>query len=114
MIVVLGVGLVVVAVTLFGAVSQRRRDFGRRRALGASRSAVVALVLAQTFIAALLGGVVGLATGSFIVWRLVDALPSPSFTAGVLALSMLSALLAAVPPALIAARRDPVQILRVP
>jgi len=46
--------------------------------------------------------------------RLAGSLPSPGFTFGVVVLTLLTALLAAVPPAVLAAYRDPVRILRVP
>lgn len=111
---VLGIGLLIVAVTLFGAVSARRRDFGRRRALGASRSLTAALVLVQTAITSALGAVAGTALGLVVVSRLAGALPAPSFVAGVGVLATLAALLAAIPPAAVAAFRDPVRILRVP
>lgn len=111
---VFGVGLLVVAITLFGAISQKRRDFGRRRALGASRSAIVVLVLTQSTVAAALGTVVGLFIGLVVVWLAAGALPGPEFVLGVAALTVLTALVASVPPALIAAYRDPVRILRVP
>ncbi|MDQ3276010.1 MAG: hypothetical protein M3Q39_13540, partial [Actinomycetota bacterium] len=111
---VLAAGLLLVALTLIGAVSQRRRDFGRRRALGASRSTVVTLVLLQTSAAALVGVAAGALAGLLLVNRLAGSLPSPGFTFGVVVLTMLTALLAAVPPAVLAAYRDPVRILRVP
>lgn len=114
MLVVLGVGLVVVAVTLFGAVSQRRRDFGRRRALGASRSTLVWLVLIQSLVASGLGAILGVSVGLIAVQRLAGGLPSTTFTLGVFTLAVLAALVAAVPPAVVAAVRDPVRILRVP
>lgn len=114
MLVILGVGLLIIAVTLTGAVSQRRRDFGRRRALGATRSAIVVLVVTQTGASSVLGAVLGVAGGLVVVWRLAGSLPSPTFVLGVMALAVLAGLVAALPPALLAATRDPVRILRVP
>ena len=114
LLVVLGVGLVVITVTLSGAVAQRRRDFGRRRALGATRSALVLLVIVQTTVAALCGTVLGTIAGLVAVSRLAGALPPLDFVAGVAVLALLTAVFAAVPPGLVAAFRDPVRILRVP
>lgn len=114
MLVVLGVGLAVVAVTLYGAVVQRRRDFGRRRALGASRSTLVMLVLVQSLVASGVGATLGTVLGLVAVSRLAGALPSATFTWGVLMLAIVTALVAAIPPAVVAAVRDPVRILRVP
>lgn len=114
LLVVLGVGLLVVMVTLAGSVAQRRRDFGRRRALGATRSALVMLVLVQTAVAALVGVLLGTAIGVAAVSRIAGALPSLEFTASVGILALLTALAAAVPPGIVAAYRDPMHVLRVP
>lgn len=114
MLVILGVGLLIIAATLTGAVSQRRRDFGRRRALGATRSAIIVLVLTQTAASSVLGACVGAAGGLFAVFQLAGSLPSGAFVLGVAALAIFAALVAALLPACVAATRDPVQILRVP
>lgn len=114
MAIVLGTGLLLVAVTVTGAVAARRRDFGRQRALGATRSAIVALVLTQSGIAAGIGTLLGLAVGLPVTRVIAGALPSPAFTAGLATLAVLVGLLGAVVPAALAARRDPVRILRVP
>lgn len=114
MLLVLAVGLVLIAVTLYGATANRRRDFGRRRALGASRTAIVTLVLTQTSLAALAGALLGTGAGLAIVQTLEGTQPAWTFTTGVATLTVLTALAAAIPPALAAATRDPVRILRVP
>ncbi|MEN0128900.1 MAG: FtsX-like permease family protein, partial [Brevundimonas sp.] len=80
---VLGVGLVLVTVTMLGAVSARRRDFGRRRALGASRSAVVVLVLTQSAAAAVCGVLVGMAAGLVVLGVGSSPLPDAGFVVGV-------------------------------
>lgn len=110
----LSVGLVLVTVTMLGAVAGRRRDFGRRRALGASKSAIVVLVLVQTAVAAVAGAVVGTAAGLAGVRATAGAIPSVSFTVGLAVLTVLVALVGSAPPAFAAASRDPVRILRVP
>ncbi|WP_218052773.1 FtsX-like permease family protein [Cellulomonas algicola] len=113
MMLVLGVGLALVSVTILGSVAQRRRDFGRRRALGASRSAIVTLVMIQTGVAGSAGAVLGTVVGVAVL-SVRDTPPPWSFSVGVAALAILVALAGAVPPALAAAWRDPVRILRVP
>ncbi|MBD7998562.1 FtsX-like permease family protein [Oerskovia gallyi] len=114
MAVVLGVGLALITITMLGAVAGRRRDFGRRRALGATRTAIITLVLVQTGVAALAGIALGVGGGLAVVHHLTGTLPDPTFTTGVATLAVLIALAGAVPPALAAAHRDPVRILRVP
>ncbi|MCR6690612.1 FtsX-like permease family protein [Cellulomonas sp.] len=111
---VLGVGLVLVTVTMLGAVAGRRRDFGRRRALGATQSAVVVLVLVQSACAGLAGTAVGACAGLAGLRATGVDWPAPQFVGGVMVLAVLVTLAGSIPPALAAARRDPVRILRVP
>lgn len=111
---VLGAGLVLVGLNMYGTVTTRRRDFGRRRALGASRGAIVALVTFQTALTALVGAAVGTVIGGVVVWRLTGDPPEIQFAAAVATLAVLATIAAALPPAVVAARRDPVKVLRVP
>jgi putative ABC transport system permease protein len=114
MLLVLATGLMLVAITQYGTMVARRRDFGRRRALGASRSDLMLVILAQVLSCAVVGVVVGTAVGLVLVRTLSGTLPNPTFVLGVVALVTLSSVAAAVPPAVAAARVDPVRILRVP
>lgn len=111
---VLAVGLLVTGLTVYGSVTMRRKDFGRRRALGASRSALVALVLLQTTVSAVGGTVVGAAIGLGTVLRLSGSVPPWRFVLGLALMTVLTAVVAAITPAIVAALRDPVRILRVP
>jgi putative ABC transport system permease protein len=111
---VMGVGVAVVAATMFAIVGSKRRDFGRRRALGASRSAIVTLVLIQAGLTAVAGTIVGSGLGLLAVRLTSGILPTLQFTAGFVILAILAATAGAVPPAIVASRRDPVRELRVP
>ncbi len=111
---VLGVGLVLVALNVYGSVTLRRRDYGRRRALGASRGAIVGLVATQTLLVGILGALAGSLAGAALVWRWTHTAPDGRFLLGVAGLAVLSALGAGFPPALVAAYRDPIRVLRVP
>lgn len=114
MAVVMGVGAVIIAVTMLSATASRRRDFGRRRALGATRSTLVAGLLLQTSIGAMLGIVLGTGLGLATLQVTTASLPTLQFTTGVAGLALLLTLLAATPVATHAAHRDPLRILRVP
>lgn len=114
MAIVLGTGLVLVTVTMIGAVAARRRDFGRQRALGATRAHVVVSVLMHSGVAGALGTVVGLTVGLVATGMLIGSLPSWRFSIGLAGLTLYVALLGSLPPAISAAFRDPVRILRVP
>jgi putative ABC transport system permease protein len=108
------VGVVLVALTMTLALSNRRRDFGRQRALGASRSALLASVLIQAAIPVILGVTLGTTAGAVAVWFWGGVLPPHSFIAGTAALIAATGISAAVPPAAFAAIQDPLRILRVP
>lgn len=103
-----------VATLLYGLVLMRRRDFGRRRALGATRSFVVTLLLLQTLIQALIGLVAGGAASYLLLTLSGDPLPGVKFAIAIGILTVLTALLAAIVPALVASRREPIRELRVP
>lgn len=109
---VLAAGMAAIALATLAAVSARRRDFGRRRALGASRGAVVGLVITQVAAPALIGAVVGTAAGVVMTHALANT-PGTAFIIAVPVLAATAALVAATPIAYLAARRDPVRILRV-
>ncbi|WP_062071567.1 FtsX-like permease family protein [Demequina sediminicola] len=114
MLAVLGAGLLMIAITTHVAVAARRTTFGRRRALGASRSTIVAMVLWGTSVQAAAGAVVGAMGGVIAMSLVTEDLPAWSFLVAVPLLAILMSLFGAVAPALIAARRDPLLVLRVP
>lgn len=112
--IVLGVGLVLVGLNVYGAVTTQRNAFGRRRVLGASRPVIVALVVAQTSLVGFVGAVTGVLATTVVLLRFAGSPSSAIFAIAVGVLSVLVAVVAALPPAILAAYRDPVRILRVP
>ncbi|MGO1471797.1 MAG: FtsX-like permease family protein [Flaviflexus sp.] len=92
---------------------QRRADLGGRRGLGATRMTIIALVVLRTAYAALIGAVLGVVMGGIITGRM-DALPPVDFMIGVGILSVIAPLVSTLPPAVYAAHRDPVGVLRTP
>lgn len=111
---ILGVTGVLVAILLFGLVMMRRKDFGRRRALGASRGLIVGLVLTQTALLSVAGFVIGASAATFILLASGDPWPGGSFTAALGVLTLTTAIVAALIPAAVASTRDPIRELRVP
>ena len=110
---VLGAGALLVAIVVLADVLVRRKDLGRRRALGATRGAIVAMVIARTLLPALLGAGIGVGAGLWAADRFA-AIPPWQFTTGTAILAVLAAVASAVLPALYAATRDPVRVLRTP
>lgn len=110
---VLGAGALLVAIVVLADVLVRRKDLGRRRALGATRGTIVAMVITRTLLPALLGAGIGTAAGLWAADRFA-AIPPWQFTTGTAILAVLAAIISAVLPALYAATRDPVRVLRTP
>lgn len=110
----LAAGLFLISLAIYSSVTLRRQDFGRRRALGATRTNIVTLVAIHYLLVATLGIAVGTGIASILTVRWTDAPPDASFTAAIATLALLVTVIAALPPALIAAYRDPVRVLRVP
>lgn len=111
---ILGGAAVLVAVNNLALVTLRRKDFGRRRALGATRALIVALLLSQVALLALLGVALGVVAGLVGLVTAGHPVPGASFTVAVAVAAVLTATLAASVPAVIASRRDPLHELRVP
>ncbi len=105
---------VLVATILYGLVMLRRKDFGRRRALGASRSLIVSLLLTQMAILSAIGATLGSAAAAGALVATGDPLPDSTFFLAVGVLAVAVGVIAAVLPAMSASRRDPLRELRVP
>ncbi|MGG7449436.1 FtsX-like permease family protein [Plantibacter auratus] len=103
-----------VCAVLSGVVMLRRKDFGRRRALGASQGLIVALVLLQTAWPSLIGVLLG--SGGTTLFLVLVSLPTapPLYTGAVAITSVGIAVTAALLPAWLASRRDPLLELRIP
>lgn len=110
---VLGAGAVLIAIVVWADVLIRRKDVGRRRALGATRGLIVALVVLRTAIPAITGALVGAGVGYWLTTRL-NVAPGAGFTTATAVLASLTAALSAIAPAVFASRRDPVAVLRTP
>lgn len=107
-------GLVLMVAAVLAGVNARRRDFGRRRALGASRGHLFGIVIGQSLWSSLPGVTVGALAGSIAVRWLSGTWPGWPFPVAVALLTIMSAAAAAAIPAALAAYRDPVSALRVP
>lgn len=109
---IMGVGGFFVAVVVLSDVLVRRRDLGRRRTLGITRSDLVVLVAARTAVAAVLGSVLG--AGAGVVAAVVGGGGvGIDFAAAVAVLGAVTAVVACLAPAVYASRRDPVEVMRV-
>lgn len=105
---------VLVGAVEYARVASTTRDIGRRRALGATRSAIVLGVLATAGLSALVGTLIGVMVGAIVTFVSAGTAPRWVFCVGIVILMVIAALAGAVAPALRASRLDPVAILRVP
>jgi putative ABC transport system permease protein len=110
----LAAGLFLITLSIYSSVTLRKQDFGRRRALGATRTNIVTLVAIHYLLVAALGILVGVGIATIVTLRWTDAPPEATFTTAIAVLALLVTIIAALPPALIAAYRDPVRVLRIP
>lgn len=111
---VLGAAAAATFINVWGFVLMRRKDFGRRRALGATRVTIVVLIVGQVFLTAAVAAPIGAAAG--LAWLIAEGslLPAAAYVCAVITALTLTAVVAAALPAAIAARRDPIHELRVP
>lgn len=109
----LGIGALLVAVVVFADILVRRKDLGRRRALGAKRNDIVQLMLLRTLIPAVAGALAGMSVGLGITMSTGTA-PPLAFCFGVVVLALFAAGASTLVPAAYAAHSDPVKVLRTP
>ena len=113
LVLVLGAGGPHTRLVVRAATRGRRKDIGRRRALGATRGDLVMLVTLRTAFPAAAGAVIGTVIGLLVTLRMGATVP-PDFIGGTAILALLCAALSAIAPAVVAATRDPVRVLRTP
>ncbi len=112
-----GIGGLVILGLMLAGVTQRRGAIGVARAVGATRSAILAQFVLEAGWASLAGGVTGIVIGAAIAWLAVRAqnlpmaLPLASLSENLL-FAILMGFLGGLYPAWRAARVDPVTALR--
>ena len=111
------VGVLVIFLSMYTTITERTREIGILRSLGASKRLIVTLILEESLVIALLGVVIGLG-GSLLIGRMVTGL-FPTLIVSIpgdwmlraAIFALLSALIGAVYPSIKAAAHDPVEAL---
>jgi putative ABC transport system permease protein len=115
------VGALVVFNTMLMSINERTKEIGILLALGWQRRTIVKLIIGESTILTLAGGLVGIVLGIAITWGLehvelmrgkIDAVFSIPFMFGVLGLSVILGICGGIYPALKAARLQPSNALR--
>ena len=111
------VGGIVIMNIMLMAVSERTREIGLRKALGARRSDIMAQMLTESVVLSIFGGVVGTMCGIAIALTIASFTPIPaavevwSVALGI-GITAMVGLFFGLYPALRAARLDPIEALR--
>ncbi|HEX5595497.1 MAG TPA: FtsX-like permease family protein [Micromonosporaceae bacterium] len=111
--VMLGGALVLALVSLL-MVNARRQEFGRRRALGATRLMIVGLVVVQGFMVITTASLLGGAAAAGYLWVRHSVLVPLDFLGWTVVAASLGGVAAQLPSAAAAGFRDPVRVLRTP
>lgn len=113
LLIVLLVGGLSIGNFMWANVSQRRREIGILRMIGAPRSSILALLLVKALVLGVAGGVLGYAIGTIVVVLLgepvlgLDVRALPAWAAGAVLLATLVAIAGSLLPAWLASRFDP-------
>ncbi len=124
---VLGIGILVTSISLFVggigvmnimfvSVTERTREIGIRKAIGARQHNILMQFLFESALICLLGGLIGIAiatgVGAVINELLMPAQISPGILIAAVVISVLVGVVAGLVPALKGARLDPIEALR--
>ncbi len=103
---------------MLASVTERTREIGIRRALGAKRKDITLQFLIETVVLSSVGGLLGVAIGVGIPWVIVKFLPetkaavTPESVIIAFTISVFIGILAGLYPAMRAAYMDPIEALR--
>jgi putative ABC transport system permease protein len=111
------VGFLVIFQSMYTAVLERTREIGVLKSMGASKPAIVGVVLRETAVLAVAGVIVGLIGTIGVRALLLSVFPTQHFAvtkgwlAAAAAIAFVGALCGAIYPAWLAARKDPIDAL---
>ena len=107
----------IVPLVMLMVVTERTREIGLRKALGARRSDITAQILTESVVLSMFGGIIGTALGAVIAMVIAAFTPIPasiewwSVVLGI-GITVFVGLFFGLYPAIRAARLDPIEALR--
>jgi putative ABC transport system permease protein len=111
------IGVLVIFLSMYTTITERTREIGILRSLGASKPYIVSLIFQESAAICVVGALVGIAA-SFIIARAVplayptlNVLITPDWIAKASVFAVLSGLIGSFYPSLKAAAQDPVEAL---
>jgi putative ABC transport system permease protein len=111
------IGFLVIFLSMYTTITERTREIGILKSLGASKAYIIGIILRETTLLAIIGIVVGCAGAVVVKEVILAAFPTLSvdltwdWSARAAALALAGSLVGAFYPALGAARLDPVDAL---
>ncbi|HEX4997661.1 MAG TPA: FtsX-like permease family protein [Terriglobia bacterium] len=111
------IGVLVIFLSMYTAITERTREIGVLRSLGASKAAIVDVILRESAVLSAVGVIVGMAlsigVASAIQWKFptLDVEFTPAWIATAIILAVLSGVIGAIYPSYKAARLDPIEAL---
>jgi putative ABC transport system permease protein len=115
------VGSLSIINTMIMSVTERHREIGIKKAVGAPTNRIIREFIAEAGLLGLLGGLIGLGGGSLLIWLIGQTKTgkeadifqlSPSLAIGVVSFAIILGIVAGLYPAFAATRVDPVKALR--
>ena len=102
---------------MLASVTERTREIGVRRAIGAKQRQIVQQFLIETIVLSTTGGIIGVAIGMLIPWIISRTVDMPTYVTPLsvilaLGVSMFVGIIFGIYPAIRAAKLDPIEALR--
>jgi putative ABC transport system permease protein len=106
--------IVVILIVMFMAVSERTREIGTLRAIGAKKRVILTLIVQESFILSLIGGVMGVPLGyltNAIMYKGLIVIEAADIPQGII-VAIIAGIIGGIYPAWRATRVNPLQALR--
>jgi putative ABC transport system permease protein len=106
--------IVVILIVMFMAVSERTREIGTLRAIGAKKRVILTLIVQESFILSLIGGVLGVPLGylvNAVMYKGLIVIEAADIPQGII-VAIIAGIIGGIYPAWRATRVNPLQALR--